>query len=296
METVNTEMLFDLGCQLGYRDRDLSGQQDSVVILDFDHPTYTSGVYGANLFGFGPVSTNAVAAAVRFFGVGYYSCVNPDRASTLVIAVGTNNCNPTICPEGAASGRYYDHGAAWAVMVNEIGSYFVANGYYPQVRAYGASDMEVGWNDYYTTRQWVDGYDSINNWPMYNFGDAQGCPQVRTGQNSPCDNDWYQYTIWYISGRGGLNSSSPLPLIYDNDGVNGKQWYSLSAYGFDIQNGRLNIQGAVTQYLACSQRLCDPALDNTPQEGYLDLYSALNYDPDTGQLLKWSTDMGYSGW
>jgi hypothetical protein len=216
METVNTELLYDLGCQLGYRDRDLSGQQDSVVILDFDHPTYATNEYGANLFGFGPVSTDAVAAAVKFFGLGYYGCVYPDRASTLVIAVGTNNCNPTICPQGALSEQYYAHGAAWAAMVNDIGSYFVTNGYYPQVRAYGASDMEVGWNDYYTTRQWVDGYESINNWPMFNFGDAQGCPQVRTGQNSPCDNGWYQYTIWYISGRGGLNSSSPLPLIYDN--------------------------------------------------------------------------------
>lgn len=296
METVNTEMLFNLGCQLGFKDRDLVGQQDSVVILDFDHPTYINGVYGANLFGYGPVSTSEVAAAVEFFGIGYYNCVYPDRTSTLTIAVGTNNCGFPNCTGSAPDDQYYAHGAAWAAMVNYIGTYFVSNGYYPQVRAYGASDMEVGWNDYFTTRQWVDGYDSINNWPMFNFGDAQGCPQVRTGYNAPCDNGWYQYTIWYISGRGGLNSSMPLPLIYDNDGVNGKQWYSLSAYGFDSQNGKLNIQGSVTQYLACSQRICDPALDNTPQEGFFDLYFALNSDPDTSQQVKWSTDIGYSGW
>ncbi|MCZ7551809.1 MAG: hypothetical protein M5U05_04355 [Anaerolineales bacterium] len=296
METVNTEMLLSLGCQLGNRDRELSGQQDSIVILDFDSPTYTSGVYGANLFGYGPVSTSAVAAAVKFFGAGYYNCVYPDRASTIVIAVGTNNCDSTTCSGAAIDGEYYAHGAAWAVMVNEIGSYFVTNGYYPQVRAYGASDIEVGWNDYYTTRQWVDGYDSINNWPMFNFGDAEGCPQVRTGENSGCANGWYQYTIWYVSGRGGVNSSSPLPLIYAKDGANGRQWYSLSAYGVDLQNGRLELQGAVTQHLACSQRICPPGTNNSPQEGYINLYSALNSDPDTSQPLKWSTDIGYSGW
>lgn len=243
MQTVSTEMLLGLGCQLGGRDRELTGQQNSVVILDFDHPTYINGIYGANLFGSGSASTNAIAAAVKYFGIGYYNCVSPDRASTLVIAVGTNNCNPAICPAAAPSGQYYAHGAAWAAMVNGIQSYFIANGYSSQVSAYGASDMEVAWNDPYTSKQWVDGYDSAINWPMYNFGDAQGCPQVRTGMNSPCDNGWYQYTIWYISGRGGL---FPLPLIYDNDGANGRQWYSLSAYGFDLQNGRLNLQGAVT--------------------------------------------------
>jgi hypothetical protein len=156
--------------------------------------------------------------------------------------------------------------------------------------------MEIGWNDPYTTRQWVDGYDSVSNWPMFNFGDAQGCPQLRTYQNSYCDNGWYQYSIWYISGRGGLNSSVPLPLIYDNDGANGRQWFSLSAYGYDLQNGRMNIQGSVTEFLACSQRGCNPNLDNTPQEGYSDLYYALISDPITRQTLKWSTDIGYSGW
>jgi hypothetical protein len=261
------------------------------------NPTYTNGEYGANLFGRGPASTNEITLAVEFFGAGYYNCVYPDRNSTLTIAVGTNNCNdPIYCPNSVLDGQFYAHGAAWAGMMNIIGSYFVANGYHPQVVAFGASDMEVFYNDYYTTRQWVDGYHSINNWPMLNFGDAQGCPQVRTGYNAPCDNGWYQYTIWYISGRGGLNSSKPLPLIYDNDGANGRQWYSLSAYGFDNQNGRMDIQGSVTQYLACSQIGCDPNVDNKPQEGYLDLYDALNADEDTRQPLKWSTDIGYSGW
>jgi hypothetical protein len=37
-------------------------------------------------------------------------------------------------------------------------------------------------------------------------------------------------------------------------------------------------------------------MDNNPQEGFLDLYFALNSDPDISQLIKWSTDIGYSGW
>ncbi len=79
METVSTEMTFNLGCSLGYRDRYLSPQQESAVILDFNFPTYINGEYGAGLFECGPASINAIGSAVEFFGIGYYSCVYPKR-------------------------------------------------------------------------------------------------------------------------------------------------------------------------------------------------------------------------
>jgi len=296
VKTVDTQFWFGKGCEKGEEDRFITGKQDSVVILDFNFPTLTNGVYGAKLFSGGPASTSAIAAAVEFFGFGYYTCVQPDTTSTVVIAVGTNNCNQAICPGSISGDQYDDHGTSWAEMVNDIGTYFINHGQYPQVRAYGASDMEVGWNDAYTTKQWVDGYSSSNNWPMLNFGDAAGCPEFRTYTNAPCSNGWYQYTIWYISGRGGLNSSRPLPQIYDNGGRLARQWYSLSAYGYDMQNGRLDIQGALTQSEACSQVGCDPDLDNMPGHGYYQLQACLINDPVTLQFLKWSTDIGYSGY
>jgi hypothetical protein len=209
------------------------------------------------------------------------------------LGIGTNNCNPSICPGSIYGDQYYDHGQAWALLVNDVGSYLVTYGLFPQVQAFGASDMEVPWFDPNTTKIWVDGYNSRNNWPLINYGDAQGCPQSRLGYNGYCDNGWYQNTIWYLSAN--INSSMPTPLIYTNDGANARQWYSLSAYAFDLHGGRLNFGGAITQSLACMQVGCNEDEDNTPNEGYLQLFHSLILDPDTSQNIIWSTDFGYSG-
>jgi len=69
------------------------------------------------------------------------------------------------------------------------------------------------------------------------------------------------------------------------------QWYSLSAYSFDAHGARMDIKGSVTQYQACSQTGGCNGIDNTPAQGYRQLWQALNADIDTAQDLLWATDL-----
>lgn len=124
---------------------------------------------------------------------------------------------------------------------------------------------------------------------LYDYGDAQGCPSYRTTYNGYCDNGWYQDDIWYVSW--GIGASKPLPLIYATNGIHAKQWYSLSAYAFDVYGTHMDIKGSVTEYQACLQNGNCQGIDNTPEQGYTQLTQALNTDPDTAQKVLWATDM-----
>lgn len=288
MNTVDTNILYDMGCELGQRDLYMSGNQNSVIILDFAYPYYQAGNYGTILFGaYAFVSTTDIGNAVKNFATRYHNC--SDELSRITVAIGTSNCGPEYC---SGSEVTYQHGAAWARMVNDVNTFLEYNEYL-QIVAIGASDMEVAWNSPTITRDWVNGYDSANYYALYDYGDAQGCPTYRTdGVNGYCDNSWYQEDVWYVSWGSG--ASKPLPLIYATGGENADQWYSLSAYAYDAHGARMEIKGSVTQYQACQQTgtWCqENHVDNTPAEGYRQLRNALNADPDTAQELLWATDM-----
>lgn len=279
MDTVNPATLYDLGCTQGIKDYNLTGDQRNAAILDFGKPWYVNGQYGTQLFTtFNFASNSQIQTAVQEFSRGYYNCT--DVTSHLRVIVGTSNDGSDVT---------FNHGAAWAQMVNSVNNWIISNEI-AQVIVLGGSDMEVGFNPPFATRSWVDGYGSTFIYSLINFGDAQGCPFERTyGVNGTCDNDWTQEDIWYISW--GAPPSSPFPLIYATEGGNAAQWYSLSAYAHDAHQLAMYIRGSVTQYQACLQLpgQC-PGIDNTPQEGWLQLSSALNSDPTTAQSLRWSTD------
>lgn len=293
MKTVDSWTLSVMGCQVGIRDAELSGRQDSLLFLDFGSPWVElngpgeeDDLYGVYLFSGGTVPTSDLAGAVQNFAWGYYSCLGEDRDSHLTIAVGTNNWQGgDVTP---------DHGRAWALMVNDINQWLIDNGYFAQVGVGGGGDIEVGWNTPEKSRAWVDGYDSANAWPLYFFGDAAGCPPSGSCGTSSFPS-WTQEDVWYVSW--GAPPSVPLPLIYANSGIHARQWYQLSLYGYNNQDGRMNFGGAVTQYQACQQRpssLCQ-LLDNTPPEGWSQLWETLNVDARTAQELLWSTDFRWYG-
>jgi len=56
----------------------------------------------------------------------------------------------------------------------------------------------------------------------------------------------------------------------------------------------MTFPGAMTQYQSCQQRVSSECatLDNTPDEGWSQLYYWLNQDPRTAQpVLRWVTDI-----
>jgi len=285
MITIDDAFLFNLGCDIGTRDKNEPGTQDSVSVLDFSYPICETELgFGADLFGFGPVPLDDIENAVKNFALGYYTCTGSDNASNLVIGVGTNN-KPTSCDteEKASS-----HGVAWAEMVNRINQWAIDQGIFHQVQAYGASDIEVSWNTPGWSRAWVDSYDQINQYPLIHFGDAAGCPYSEGSTSTSCGAGWLMEDVWYVSW--GAPASLPLPLIYRTDGIQAEQWAHLSRYSVNQHGARIEFTGVFTQYQACQQGTCD-GTDNTPYEAYQQLTSALYDSPVTAMELNWMTDI-----
>ncbi|ADU51648.1 hypothetical protein Tmar_1538 [Thermaerobacter marianensis DSM 12885] len=279
MNTINQTAMYDLGCEWGTKDRNTDGTQYRLMILAYGMPKYQNGAYGASAFN-GFVSTSQIAAAVQELGRGYYVCTGYDTSSQLQIAVGTSNYGSSVT---------YGHGQAWANMVNSINDWFKSRGYSSQVYAVGASDMELGWNSPSVTKNWVNGYDSVNLHPLYNFGDAAGCPSTETSGNAYCSNGWYQADVYYISWAAP--PAVPTPQIYRNDGIQARQWWSISLYGYKYGSGSMRFRASLTQYQACQQNGCDPSIDNTPEQGWKQLWDALNHDSRTTSTVTYATDI-----
>jgi hypothetical protein len=284
MITVDPDFTYDLGCELGARDAAEPGAQDSVVVLDFSYPVCNAdNTYGAELFGFGPVGLSDVQAASQGFMSGYYACSAGDSESNLVLGIGTNN-KPTSCD---TSTKMTKHGTAWAEMVDDVNQWAVGQGIYGQVQAFGASDIEVGWNSPELSKDWLTGYGEGNGTPLLHFGDAAGCPYGdMTG--TTCGNGWTQEDVWFVSW--GFAPSLPLPLIYLTNGAHAEQWARISQYAFANHGARMDFTGVFTQSQACEQWGCS-GTDNTPSEAYWQFYDELNKNPNTAQELDWKTDI-----
>lgn len=287
MSTVDTSTLYLEGKQLG----EASGMRDDIVVLDFGWPEYVrkTKVYGTLLFsGFGAgntfASTTDIANAVKAFAQGYHDYNVND--SQVVIAIGTNN------KKGASS----QHAQAWASMVEQVKLWVQSQGY-SNITIAAASDMEMGWNTPRNTRAWVDSYKSyfLNSGKpfitLYNYGDAAGCPPYGN-----CNNGWTQDDVWYISWGSGI--SSPLPEIYTTNSAQAKEWANLVKYSFTKNpSNPMIIAGVMTQYQACLDQGGCSGTNNTPEQGWTQLWNALNSDSQTAQTLlnpqtlRWVTDI-----
>lgn len=284
MITIDPTFHYDLGCEIGARDANATGTQDSVVVLEFSYPVCnTNDTYGAHLYHFGPASLSEIITASENFALGYYQCSAQDTESNLVIGIGTNN-RPDSCE---TSQEMTAHGAAWAEMVNEVNQWLINNGYFGQVQAYGANDIEVGYNTPALSRDWIVGYQQTNDYPLIHFGDAAGCP-YEDNPHWTCGGEWSQEDVWYVSW--GAPASIPLPLIYLTNGVHAQQWAYLSQYSVAEHGSRMDFTGVFTQWQACEQWGCS-GTDNTPEQAYQQMYYELNRFPETAQDLNWSTDI-----
>jgi len=295
LPTTDAGLLYNLGCEHGQQDLLEPGTQDGVAVLNFSYPVYTPELgFGAALFEDAysytePASIAAIEAGVRKFAEGYYQCSGNDTHSNLVIGVGTNNKALSITSKEMTTA----HGAAWSAMVSNINSWAAKEGIFHQVQAYGASNMEVGWNTPDLTRAWLSGFEQNGENFMLHFGDASGCP-YEDNPHWQCNNYWDLEDLWYVSW--GASSALPLPLIYLNNGVHAKQWAYLSQYSVAEHGYRMDFTGVFTQYQYCEQwggavwSTCERT-DNTPEEAYLQLKTELNKYPATAQNLRWKTDI-----
>lgn len=288
MITIQSSFAYQLGCAAGNQHAETPGSQDSISVLDFSYPVdFGNGTYGAELFGFGPVPLASIETAVKNMMLGYYQCTGSDRQSNLIIGVGTNN-KPTSTNTLA---KMRAHGIAWANMVNRINQWAKDQHIFHQVQAFGASDIELGWNSPAMSRAWVDGYASTGHYPYIHFGDAAGCPYAErpyldcgTGTFA----DWTSEDVWYVAY--GNPAAMTTPLIYLTSGVHAQQWAFLSAYSVMAHGSPLLISGVFTQAQACAQWGC-AGTDNLPEEAFEQLYTELHKNPQTAQEIRWKTDI-----
>jgi hypothetical protein len=289
MITVDPEFTYSLGCELGTRDKNEPGAQDNVVVLDYSNPEYTVGTgFGATIFGFGPVGLSKIRISAENFAKGYYNCTGSDNESNLVLGVGTNNKPTTL----DTAEKMTEHGAVWARMVNTLNQTLLEDNMLQQVQAYGANDIELGWNSPTNSIAWLTGYGCLAEAPMIHYGDAAGCPYEEV-PGMECGTsafpEWTQEDVWYVSW--GFEPSLPLPLIYLTNGVHAKQWAYLSQYAVANHGTRMDFTGVFTQSQACEQWNTCNGTDNTPSEAYWQLYEELNKYPETAQDLDWKTDI-----
>lgn len=287
MLSVDSKKMYNLGCQVGTIDRNFAGSRDTVVILDFGSPKRINNEYGTDLFWMGPVTISQIKGAVQNFGRGYYVCSDTDRSSQIYVGIGTTNYGSLL---SSSTDVAFAHGAAWAQMVNDVNSWLKASGFAAQVHAVGANDIELSWAGPVISKAWVNGYDSVNLYDYYDFGTLDGCAIRADPNRTTCGNGWTREDAWYKAF--GTQPGFPIPEIYLNNGYNAQQWALLSLYSVTAKGYPIEFPGVLTQFQACIQSSgqCEKT-DNTPMEGWTQLYTELKKDSRTAYFPRWSSDM-----
>lgn len=278
MATASTQAHYDLGCERSRR------KVGGPIGLIYGKPVLVGSSQGASLYGNPDATVAQIETAAKQFVQGYRDCAI--NAPQIILIIATTNDDSD--PERVTSA----HGAAWADLVDAVATWTSGQGYTALVNVQGGSDIEPGFNSVADSRAWVDGYESVNNRAMWNLGSADGCPQSGNGTvNGSCNNGWKQLDVLYVSWL--LPSAVPLPQIYTNNSSVAKQWRYIKLYGVVSQSRTMTLQGSLTQWNACQEVGCASDIDNTPSQGWQQLFDQLNADARTAQSLSWSTDISW---
>lgn len=277
--------MYDYGCKLGYA---MLKSPYSISVLFFGQPWYdaVSQKYGTLLLddNLTFVDTSAIVDAAKAWINGYWQCT-PVNGPHVLLAIGTNNFGPR-------TQITYDHGKAWAILVNDIMDYITFNGYDTQISIAGANNIELDWNKSDVTKDWVNGYTSSYQRTLYHVGDCSGCPYASHPDWLP-NNGWTYEDIWYVSWRAA--PSVPLPEIYSTSGISAAQWQLLALWAYDTHNSNMTFAGSLTQWQACIDRNAPcTGTNNKPLDGWLQFYRELSKDSKTAQYLNWSTDLRWN--
>jgi hypothetical protein len=281
MDTVNASVLFDMGCALGTARKGGSAPQDALVILDYGQPQLRNGVYGSFDFSSTYRTVGQIRAAALEYAHGFYVCTGANLTAHVRLAVGTSNFGNFSVANGLTGAGVTGHGKAWADMVDGLNGDIAARGYASQADAVGAADIEVSWGTSAVGRLWVDGYDAVNSWPMYDYGDAAGCPQFDTGRTARrCgSSSWFQDDLYYVAY--GAPAAWGVPEIYVRNGAQARQWQQISKWASLNGKSRILFAGTLTQRGACGADCAGAGTDNPPDIGWAQLNTECASDPAT---------------
>lgn len=314
VRNMNLAEWYSIGSTLGIADS-VSGQtRDRLVVLAFGRPKRLGTTYGVYLpfdqtYTF--YNTTDIANVVREFARGYWIETQGNPEARLRIVIGTNNC----C-NGDPISLFQGHGTAWGQMMNALPSMIVT--YTNRVTITAGIDLEMDFNNPYTTTQWVSNFmnasacipGAADDGCLYNFGNQiVSVPTLSPGPcyyNSSSATTWAACDVWYLAwGAKRTNDTytfiRPLPEVYHAPnstypyGYDATQWAALSIYSANLMNaGPIHFVGSLTQYARCGP-ICYTSngsyANNTPENGWIGLMDALGSNVSTAQFVRWITDI-----
>lgn len=276
----------DYGCKQGQA---MQAGQNSIVVLLYRMPAYEPAeqTYGTILPDARRVftSTVAISQSAERWVEGFWKC-NSSQNTKITLAIGTSNFDLT--PELAVP-----HAKAWVTMVNDVSEYVQQHGFGAAITIAAASNIELNWSTPEAARAWVESYNDAARLWLYILGDCSGCPSSFNPDWLP-DNGWTTEDLWYISW--GVFRAYQLPEIYNTRGVAASQWQFVARWGVDHRQRLMRFFSPVTQYQACLDHPSSSCAgkDNRPEQGWKQLWNALNSDPSTAQNIGWLTDLRWN--
>lgn len=217
-------------------------------------------------------TSNGVSNSIKNFAIGFSNCSS--GSDYIIVGIGTSNCNlggavsgSTCSGSGPSDTWIRGHGAAWAQMVNGVGSWITQNGYGNRVQVRGAFDMEPSWSTPGKADLWIHGYDfdGSNIYPYLANYSADGCERTRiynSTANVGCVNGFDLFWMRHLTEG---HQSLEFPQVYY--GVNAIQWLRIEEYSNHGTTGSLFFLGA----------LGSPGTDNnTAHKAHQALWTELN--------------------
>lgn len=285
MDTISTTTHDNLGCRQADNVDANAGTQNLRLFLLYGAPVYADfggGVwrYGATAYDGPTASVGQVITAMKAFANGYARCIS-DKASRVIVSMSVTNY---AAAGGSSVG--YGHGVAWADGVRQVRDHIYNNGYSSFLDADAGGDLELEYATPAATKGWVDGFNTSSNFQRMNaFGSSSGCP-TSDGDYGDCVSGgyrWLQESVHYINY--GAAAAHSFPQNYNTSGTTAKQRKGLRKRHGTYYSGVLTQQGACAQVGTCTTD------NNTPSQGYTQLYDALNADPATAQGISWLSDI-----
>ena len=232
--------------------------RQGIVILSFGRQLAT-GTTGFN----NPISPDTIVATAVAWSEGLAECAR----GPWEVSIGTSNSN------GRTPHNGFFGGQKWGEIVKRASAEA-----HPRVRISGSVDLEPGWGPAPRARQWVDGYVSVTDIRLWNFGSADGCPQ--TVGRLTCGNGWTVDDVLWVSSHAGPNVIA-MPQIHTQSGSQARQWAVLSARALEL--GKPLRIGAITvQTAACAQvRGGCPTTGVSAWDGWMQLRNAMDAIPIT---------------
>jgi Fibronectin type III domain/Protein of unknown function (DUF4232) len=282
--------LTTLGCDQAKAESGPEAGRSRLLLLDF------GGQYGVRSvllipppLGSAPLTELTYAqvdADAEAFATGYVQCV-ASGAGPLVVGITTNN----------SLNVSRELGVQWARDVVNPAETWAADTFPGgQVVMAASNDMEPGFGAAEAAREWVAGYVSASDGNVfYNSGSADGCGG--TTMTGVCNNGWTVGDEYAVTAGLSNRLIQALPQIYTESGIMAEQWQGISNAGPAAGLAPVSFAGELTQYTTCLIPGVGPCtgIDNTPAQGWDQLYQQLNSSPATAQeSLPWSTDITYS--